>query len=105
MNFLHRILLSDIDVLCHGSWGTVELLLFYYQNIEKSTEILRYLTQIKTFLFNKINENKIKCNVRNNLFSIGFMTGLTGIAYEMMRLEYPELIPSVLLLEQPKFEI
>jgi type 2 lantibiotic biosynthesis protein LanM len=94
--------ISDIDVLCHGNWGTVELLLYYAQNIEKRKDILDYLEKIKNFLLQKVDDNKIKCNNKNNLLSISFMTGLSGIAFEMLRLENPGIIPSVLLLEPPE---
>jgi type 2 lantibiotic biosynthesis protein LanM len=94
--------ISDIDVLCHGNWGSIELLLYYNQNIEKREDILDYLEKIKNFLLQKMDDNKIKCNNKNNMLSISFMTGLSGIAFEMLRLENPGVVPSVLLLERPK---
>lgn len=90
---------TDCDVLCHGNWGTIELLLYYYQNNSKNEYLLKYIDKIKEYLLGRIDNNQIKCNNKNNILSISFMTGLTGIAYELLRIENPDIVPSVLLLE------
>jgi|GEM_PF-4803023 len=83
------------DVLCHGNSGTLEFLLSYYQ-INNDEKTMDYIKQITSFLLQKIDNNDIKCNNKNNMLSLSFMTGLSGIAYELLRIKNPRLTPSPL---------
>jgi lantibiotic modifying enzyme len=47
----------------------------------------------------KIGEYQLFNNLSNPVFSPSFFQGTAGIGYELLRLAYPEALPSVLLLE------
>lgn len=83
------------DCLCHGSLGNLDLFItdYLYNNNLKSLEVAR---KIATELCQK---NNWICGIPQKVTVFGFMTGLSGIAYELMRIIYPEKIPSILLLE------
>jgi len=91
-------LIQNSDVLCHGNFGSIDFLITY-NKLKKDKECVDFLTSFYSVLKEKTN-NKVKCNDKNNMLSLSLMTGITGIAYEVLRLENPDL-PSVLLLETP----
>lgn len=78
--------------LCHGRMGNLELLLeaslynskfskMYYERALQLIEAIDHLKSTPEFLTTP-----------------GLMTGATGIAYQLLRVAYPEVVPSVLLL-------
>ena len=91
--------LTDNDCLCHGNLGNTEILLEYSK--ECNDEEVRHMmlsarTQIAVDI---INEN-YDC-ARSYLYGYkipGFMTGISGMGYSLLRDLYPEL-PCILALE------
>ncbi len=80
--------------LCHGNLGNLELLL----NSKQS----KYQAQLSTILSNCLVylKNDTACSDGLPLdASPGLMTGRAGIAYQLLRFCYPDIIPSILLLK------
>ena len=91
--------LTDNDCLCHGNLGNTEILLEYSK--ECNDEEVRHMmlsarTQIAVDI---INENYDCARSYLHGYKIpGFMTGISGMGYSLLRDLYPEL-PCILALE------
>ena len=88
--------------LCHGDFGNLETLLVAAHTLDDS----RYQQQVECItavLLDSIDAQGWVTGVPLGVETPGLMTGLAGIGYEMLRLAYPEKVPSVLLLEPPSF--
>lgn len=91
--------LTDNDCLCHGNLGNTEILLEYSK--ECNDEEVRHMmlsarTQIAMDI---INENYDCARSYLHGYKIpGFMTGISGMGYSLLRDLYPEL-PCILALE------
>ncbi|QTJ55624.1 type 2 lanthipeptide synthetase LanM [Dolosigranulum pigrum] len=79
--------------LCHGVFGNIEVLLKINENINIDRELNKKinLSYIKDL-------TKIKWCDLVDVTASGFMTGATGIAYELMRIRNKK-IPSIMFLE------
>jgi type 2 lantibiotic biosynthesis protein LanM len=89
--------------LCHGDLGNLELLLVASLVLDDS----QWQNQVERFtsiILESIERNGWLCGVPLGLETPGLMTGIAGIGYQLLRLADPNLVPSVLLLEAPKFE-
>ena len=90
---------TDNDCLCHGNLGNTEILLEYSK--ECNDEEVRHMmlsarTQIAMDI---INENYDCARSYLHGYKIpGFMTGISGMGYSLLRDLYPEL-PCILALE------
>ncbi len=88
------------DCICHGSLGNLELLIELYKlNGDK-----KYLDQALVILQDLIDEKEEDnwiCGIPQRVYVPGFMTGLAGIGYELLRLMSPNEIPNVIKFELP----
>lgn len=86
------------DCLCHGSLGNLDLFVEDYliNNNQQSLQIAR---KIATNLCTK--DNWVS-GIPQKVTVFGIMTGLSGMAYELLRILYPKEVPSILLLELSK---
>ncbi|RMC46731.1 type 2 lanthipeptide synthetase LanM family protein [Lactobacillus sp. ESL0230] len=86
------------DCLCHGSLGNLDLFVLDYltNNNLQSLDIAR---KIATDLCSK---KDWVSGIPQKITVFGMMTGLSGMAYELMRILYPKKVPSILLLELNK---
>lgn len=86
--------------LCHGDFGNLDFLLTYAQ-ITKNNEYTKISREIGKYVLKQKEENR-KWNFDQdgdvNIF--GFMIGTSGIGFELLRLNNPN-IPSVLSLDLP----
>lgn len=82
--------------LCHGDFGSLDFLLELGKNDENT---LKTTFQITDAILSYINTNGIICGVPLAVENPGFMTGISGIGYQMLRLSKPHIYPSVLLLK------
>lgn len=86
--------------LCHGDFGNLDFLLTYAQ-ITKNNEYTEISREIGKYVLKQKEENR-KWNFDQdgdvNIF--GFMIGTSGIGFELLRLNNPD-IPSVLSLDLP----
>ena len=86
--------------LCHGDLGNLELLLTAAQTLEDAY----YLDLTKTYattILKSIEREGWLTGVPLSVESPGFMTGIAGIGYQLLRLAEPELVPPVLTLAPP----
>ena len=93
--------LQNLDHLCCGNFGRVEVLLVAAQKLSRpelwetaqkqAAQIVTRKKQIGAFyLFPELPKD---------VYNPGFFRGTAGIGYELLRLAYPDLLPSVLLWE------
>ena len=89
--------LLDCDYLCCGNFGLVDILLTAAMKLDRSD--LKKEALLKASLISgKAKERGFFNTGYENDFCAGFFQGISGIGYELIRLNNPD-IPSVLLLE------
>lgn len=89
--------------LCHGDLGNLEIFLQASQIINAP----HWKTQadgIAGNILNNVDRQGWLCGVPLKVDTPGLMTGLAGIGYQLLRLIDPERVPSILVLEPPKFD-
>lgn len=79
---------GDNHSLCHGDSSFLEL----QQNISKMN-----FKQKLNIYFDDIYNNGLKCGNESKLNSMGLMTGIAGIGYQILHFQNPELVPNILL--------
>ena len=92
---------ADMDhSLCHGTFGSMDMLMTYAKALDskelKETASLaaeRYINEIKTEGF--------KPGIKGMSATPSIMTGITGIAYTLIRLAHPEM-PAINTIELPE---
>ncbi len=89
--------------LCHGQLGQLELLTVLAVDgnadlkSERDTRGARVLAEIE--------RTGPRCGTPGNVATPGLMTGLAGIGHGLLRLAFPDRVPSVLLLQAPVIHI
>lgn len=86
--------------LCHGDLGNLELLLLASQTLEQP-KWGEELNRLASIILESINRHGWLCGIPLGVESPGLMTGLAGIGYGLLRLAYPERVPSVMVLDPP----
>ncbi|MGJ5630511.1 type 2 lanthipeptide synthetase LanM family protein [Nostoc sp. CALU 1950] len=93
--------LQNVDHLCCGNFGRMEVLLVGAQKLGR--ESLRTLAQQQAASVvaraEQMGAYQLFPNLPNHVFSPSFFQGNSGIGYELLRLAYPNVLPSVLLWE------
>ena len=89
------------DCLCHGSLGNVEILL-NAANLYRNPQYLTESRKILKDLIVQNNEQGWICGVPQKIFVAGFMTGLSGIGYGLLRMLDSKNVPCVLAFELPE---
>lgn len=92
---------SGSHCLCHGGLGNFETVL------EAEKKLLEpwlkdALRQYPAEILASFREHGWRCGVPLGVDTPGLMVGTAGIGYELLRVAYPERIPSVLLLAPPR---
>jgi len=93
--------LQGLDFLCCGNFGRTELLLVAAQKLSRP-ELREMALQRVACIVARAEQTgayQLFPNLPNYVFSPSFFKGTAGIGYELLRLAYPEILPSVLLLE------
>lgn len=87
--------------LCHGDLGNFETLLEAEKQLKEPwlTELVR---SYPTAILASIREHGWRCGVPLGVETPGLMMGTAGIGYGLLRLAFPEKIPSVLSLSPPQ---
>lgn len=86
--------------LCHGDFGNIDFLLTYAQ-ITKKNEYTEISREIGKYVLKQKEENgKWNFDQDGDVNIFGFMIGTSGIGFELLRLNNPD-IPSVLSLDLP----
>ncbi|WP_235601279.1 lanthionine synthetase LanC family protein [Tissierella sp. P1] len=91
-------LYRDSDCLCHGNLGNIELLLEVYKENGDLNLYNKAIVRANEIIENQYTNGYIN-GIGQEFDSSGFMLGLSGIGYEMLRISDPSKYPSVLLLE------
>jgi type 2 lantibiotic biosynthesis protein LanM len=86
--------------LCHGALGNVELLLTAARLLNRP-EDHEALARATALIVASIEANGAVTGVPLGVETPGFMTGLAGIGYELLRLAEPDKVPAALLLAPP----
>ena len=86
--------------LCHGALGNVELLLTAAQVLGRSGD-REALGRATAHIVASLQANGPMTGVPLGVETPGFMTGLAGIGYQLLRLAEPETVRSALLLAAP----
>lgn len=92
--------LHGVDHLCCGNFGRIEMLLVAAKTLGRD-ELFQTARLQASELVAKAEEMggyKLFVNLPNSVFSPSFFLGTAGIGYGLLRLAYPEKLPSVLLL-------
>lgn len=87
--------------LCHGNLGNIEPLLLAAQLWPESVWAER-LSNKKTALFRKLQEDGYRSCVPRGIPSPGLMTGLSGVGHALLRLHNPQGVASALTLASPR---
>lgn len=93
---------KEINHLCCGNFGCIEVLLVAAQQL-KRPEYLKIAHQQAAWIVSRA-ENAGSSQIFPNenfkdIYNPGFFQGIPGIGYELLRLAYPQQLPSVLLWE------
>jgi type 2 lantibiotic biosynthesis protein LanM len=87
---------SSNHSLCHGSVGNLELLWLARRRLGMGLDNTEIDARTDDVLA-EIDDGRWCCGHPKEIESIGLMTGLAGIGYGLLRLAYPQRVPSVLL--------
>ncbi|MFC5058704.1 type 2 lanthipeptide synthetase LanM family protein [Saccharothrix xinjiangensis] len=90
--------LRDLS-LCHGELGVVESLTVLAERGHSLAEAMR--TRRAGLVLGALDQYGARCGTPGGVPSAGLLTGLSGIGYGLLRLGFPERVPSVLLLDTP----
>ncbi len=86
--------------LCHGDLGNLELLVMAYRQFGLAVHKEK-LDTIAAMILDSIERQGWSTGIPLGVESPGLLVGLAGIGYELLRIAFPELLPSVLVLESP----
>ena len=93
--------LSDVDSLAWGNFGRIETLLVASQTLNRR-ELYDFVLQATTTLVRQA-QSRGRFNLNSSsvpaIYNPGFFQGTTGIGYQLLRIAYPHLLPSILLWE------
>jgi type 2 lantibiotic biosynthesis protein LanM len=92
--------LHSVDHLCCGNFGRIEVLLVAAKNLSRP-ELLKIAKLQATCVVEqaeKMGAYQLFVNLPLSVFNPSFFQGTAGIGYGLLRLAYPEILPSVLLL-------
>lgn len=89
--------------LCHGALGNLELLLTAAQLLGRRGD-RDALERATALVVASIEANGAVTGVPLGVETPGFMTGLAGMGYELLRLAEPDKVPSALLLAPPRWQ-
>lgn len=87
--------------LCHGDLGNLELLLSVAV-AENDRELKEKVYRIASVILEDKDTHGWRYANHLGIPSPGFMLGLSGMGYQLLRLAQPELVPSALILEPPR---
>ncbi|MBN81442.1 MAG: type 2 lantipeptide synthetase LanM [Planctomycetaceae bacterium] len=87
--------------LCHGDLGNLETFLLAAEVLDDSSVKTQSATLAASIL-ESIREHGPRCGIPLDVETPGFMTGMAGIGYGLLRSAAPDRIPSVLALQPPR---
>lgn len=90
-----------VDHLCCGNFGRIEFLLKASLSLSRN-ELFKTAHQWAYQVIHKVQEKgtyDLMPNLPKSVNNPGFFQGTSGIGYELLRLAYPDILPSTLLWE------
>jgi hypothetical protein len=87
--------------LCHGDLGSLDFLLTAARRLG-DRELLERTGRLTAGVLASIAAGGWRFGVASGAEPPGLMVGLSGIGYGLLRLGFPEQVPSVLLLDLPR---
>jgi lantibiotic modifying enzyme len=84
--------------LCHGDLGNLDVLLLAARRLA-DPELEREVARRATSVLDSLERHGPLCGTPSGIESPGLMNGYAGIGYGLLRLAFPERVPSVLALE------
>lgn len=93
--------LQGIDNLCCGNLGRIELLLVAAEKLSRP-ELLKVAQKQASLVVAQAQQHgafHLTPNLTSRFYNPGLFQGTAGIGYELLRLAYPDILPSVLLWE------
>lgn len=93
--------LHSVDHLCCGNFGRIETLLVAAKTLGRQElfKIAHLQASVVVAQAELRGSYKLFSNLPASVFSPSFFRGTAGIGYELLRLAYPEILPSILLLD------
>lgn len=91
--------IREVDRLCCGNFGRIEALLVASQKLQRPqlAEIARKQASWVVSRALKRGSFTLHPSLSGGAYSLDFFQGISGIGYELLRLAYPNALPSVLL--------
>ncbi|MDB9513471.1 type 2 lanthipeptide synthetase LanM family protein [Kamptonema animale CS-326] len=92
---------EEIDHYCCGNFGRIELFLEAGKRLNRP-ELITIAQQQAAWAVTRARQTgcfQVFANVAGDTYSPGLFTGTAGIGYQLLRLAYPDLLPSLLLWE------
>lgn len=83
--------------LCHGDMGNIDIMLYTYQHL-KDEKIKAVIYSYLNTMISEFENIDFACGLPGQNNTPGFMLGLAGIGYELLRI-YNEKIPSILAMD------
>ncbi|MCC5601583.1 type 2 lanthipeptide synthetase LanM family protein [Nostoc favosum] len=101
LNTTQQFGLQNLDHLCCGNFGRMEVLLVGAIKLSSSELLETVQKQAATVVARakQVGAFYLFPELPPDVYNPGFFQGTAGIGYELLRLAYPELLPSVLLWE------
>jgi type 2 lantibiotic biosynthesis protein LanM len=90
--------------LCHGALGNLEVFLRAAQ-VLKPFAYQETVKHLSAMIIDSIEQQGWVTGIPQGVETPGFMTGLAGIGYGLLRLAFPQNVPSALLLEPPSSRV
>lgn len=90
----------DNHSLCHGVLGNLELLL-QVGLAQSNAQLIEEVNEVVSQAVSAAQTSGWKTGLMFNLETPGFMVGLSGIGYQLLRFAYPDKVPSVLSMQGP----
>jgi lantibiotic modifying enzyme len=98
VNTTRQVNLQGIDHLCCGNLGRVEFLFTAARKLSQPQLLETAMTQAAQVVARAKQRGNF-CYAPTLAYNPGFFQGASGIGYELLRLAYPDQLPSVLLWE------
>ncbi len=101
INTTQKFGLHNLDHLCCGNFGRMEVLLVAAQKLSRP-ELWETVQKQAAWIVaraKQVGAFYLFPELPADVYNPGFFQGIAGIGYELLRLAYPELLPSVLLWE------
>lgn len=89
----------QLDHLCCGNAGVIDTLTVVSERLNRP-ELFQYARSLALYVLERAEENKrFSLRPKPEAFHPGLFSGSAGVIYSLLRLQYPGILPCILLLE------